>query len=137
MEAFVAHVAKVLNFNKLSKGTIYNLMKDYPEVKQRVEAARERYRDQKDNSAVKDVDDQLLNEAREQVKKLKAEVGSLKKENSMLQEKIIQMLYNAYYEKVNISNLKRPVDRQEAVKALSERASQEKVAFFDQPLPPK
>lgn len=137
MDTFVAHVAKVLNLNKLSKGTIYNLMKDYPEVKQRVEAARERYRAQKDNGAVKDTDDQLLNDAREQINKLKAEVKSLKSENSRLQEKIIQMLYNAYYEKLSIDNLNSPVDRQEAVKALSDRDNQEKIAFFDKPLPPK
>lgn len=137
MDSFVIHIAKVLNFKKLSKGTIYNLMKDYPEIKSRVDSARARYRDKKNLDSSNNTDDQLLKTAQNQINMLKAEVLSLKSENATLQEKIIQMLYNAYYEKVNISNLNNPVDTREAVSVLSERCSQESIAFLDKPLPSK
>lgn len=136
MDVFADHIAKILNIGSLSRGTIYNAMKDFPELKPRFDAARERYRDGKALGLTNDSGDKQLDEARSSIERLKAENKSLKDDINRLNQVIVQMLYNAYYEKMRLENLTRPVERAVAEKVLQDPVNQAKVAFFNKPLPP-
>ncbi len=133
VQKFADHVAVVLGIDGLDRTTLYQYRS---ELEDRIEAARQRYRDSKENKNFGVPDDVQLADALKRIEALNNEVASLKNDLAKHRYKIIQLLYNAYYHKLDPEQLSNPVNVEEAEKVLTSGPSAQKtVSLLDQPLP--
>ena len=133
VQKFADHVAAVLGIDGLDRTTLYQYR---AELDDRIEAARQRYRDSKVEKNFGVSEDVQLADALKKIEALSNEVASLKKDLAKHRYKIIQLLYNAYYHKLDPAELSSPVDEREAEKTLARPDVQKKVHALDQPMPP-
>jgi predicted DsbA family dithiol-disulfide isomerase len=132
VERFATHIASVLGLEGLDRTTLYQY-KD--ELGDRFEAARRRYREDKPKEAIKSEDVQWA-EAQDTIRALRAERDALKREIERYRYRVIQMLYNAYYYKVEIARLDDDVLISDAEELLKIEKVQRDVKFFDNEMPP-
>jgi predicted nucleic acid-binding Zn-ribbon protein len=134
--ALVSEIKKVLGSRAVSRGTFYKLCEQYPGIKQRLNSARERYRESKSGSLHHSTGDRQLDDALKKIQAQKVEIASLKKDIETLREGYLKVAYNAYYEKIRIENLSRPVTKEELQDTLHRGDFGDRVAFIKKPLPP-
>ena len=134
--AVVSEIKKVLRGRGFSRGTFYNLCEQHPSLKQRLESARQRYRDSKSGSLNRRTGDRQLDDALEKIKLQKVEIANLKKDRETLREGYLKMAYNAYYENLRIEDLSRSVSKEDLDNTVQRKDFGGRVAFLKRPLPP-
>ncbi|MBT3092191.1 MAG: hypothetical protein JAZ02_03090 [Candidatus Thiodiazotropha endolucinida] len=133
VQKFADHVASVLGIDGLDRTTLYQYR---AELGDRIEAARQRYRDSKAEKNFGVPEDVQLADALKKIEALNNEVASLKKDLAKHRYKIIQILYNAYFHKIDPTELSNPVDEREAETLLARPDVQKEIHVLDQPMPP-
>lgn len=134
--AVVSEIKKVLGGRGFSRGTFYNLCEQHASLKQRLESARQRYRDSKSGSLNQSTGDRQFDDALKKIQLQKGEIANLKKDIETLREGYLKMAYNAYYGKLRIEDLSRPVSKEDLQDTLHRKDFGERVAFLKRPLPP-